>query len=76
MKLANFLQVPWRAIPRFRDVGPDLEIIDREKCRAAIICTVTLEVEGVLKETYVSIFDDLPLELAEHIVGAHDAIFK
>ena len=76
MRLANFIEVPWRVVPRYRDLGPALEIKDRATCEASIICTVTLPVEGVNKETYVCILEDMPLELAEHIAGLHNATFK
>jgi hypothetical protein len=76
MRLANFLEVPWRAIPRFCDLGPDMEIRDRATAKASILCTVVLPVEGVQKETYVCILDDMPIELAEHIAAAHNDAFK
>lgn len=76
MRLANFLEVPWRTVPRFRDVGPDLVIKDRMTCLASIICTVPLEVEGAVKETYISVLDNVPVDLVDHIVGAHNATLK
>ena len=60
MKASDFLELPWRAVPRLRDVDSKMAVKDPETCNAVIIADVVL------------IANDMPLIIAQHIAELHN----
>jgi hypothetical protein len=60
MKSSDFINLPWRAVPRLRDVDSKLAVKDPETCNACIIADVVM------------LAADIPLVMAQHIVDLHN----